>query len=40
MEYEKVDLKMDFRNQYPYFQEDIDERFPEPLFYELDLNIL
>ena len=26
-------------NQYPYFQEEIDSRFPEPLFDELDLNI-
>ena len=37
MEYEKVELNMDFGNQYSYFQEDIDERFPEPLFDSLDL---
>ena len=30
---------MDFGYQYSYFQEDIDDRFPEPLFYELYLNI-
>ena len=32
MDYKKVDLKMDFWNQYSYFQEEIDDRFPEPIF--------
>ena len=39
MKNNKVDLEMDFGNQYSYFQEDIDNRFTEPLFDELDLNI-
>ena len=40
MEYNKVELKMDFGNQYSYFQEYIDDIFPEPLFDELYLNFL
>ena len=39
VEYEKVELKMDFGNKYSYFQEDIDDRFPEPRFDELDLKV-
>ena len=39
MKNNKVDLEMDFGNQYSYFQEDIDKSFPEPIFDELDLNI-
>ena len=37
MEYKKVELETDFGKQYSYFQEDIDDRFPEPLFDELYL---
>ena len=38
MEYKKVDLNMDFDNQYSYFQEEIDDRLSEPLFDEFDLK--
>ena len=37
MEYEKVELNMDFGNQYSYFQGETNEIFPEPLFDELYL---
>ena len=30
---------MYFVKQYSYFQEEIDDRFTEPLFNELDMNI-
>ena len=39
MEYEKVELKMDFGNQYSYFKEEKYDRFPKHIFGELDLNI-
>ena len=39
MEYEKVELKIDFGSQYSYFQEDIDDRSPEPIFDQLYLSI-
>ena len=29
--YERVQMKYDFGNQYSYFSEEIDEQFPEPL---------
>ena len=38
-EYQEVQLKKDFGNQYHYFTEDIDPRFPEQLLPELDINI-
>jgi hypothetical protein len=38
-EYSDVKIKCDFRNQYSYFQEEIDPRFPKPLLEELDINI-
>ena len=34
-----ISLKQDFGSQYHYFSEDIDPRFPETLFGELDINI-
>jgi hypothetical protein len=37
--YENVEVKCDFGNQYDYFHEDIDPRFPPPLLDELDLNL-
>jgi hypothetical protein len=37
--YKNVEVNCDFGNQYSYFQEDIDPRFPPPLLDELDLNI-
>ena len=39
MEYEKVYLKMDYGHHYSYFQEDVDERLPEPLSDELYMNV-
>ena len=39
VEYQQLPLKKDFGNQYHYFQEDIDPRFPPPLQPELDINI-
>ena len=33
MEYKKVNMNMYFGNKYSYLQEDIDEKFPEPLFH-------
>ena len=38
-EYQRVELKQDFGNQYRYFTEDVDPRFPKPLLPELDINI-
>ena len=38
MEYKKVYPNMDSGNHYSYFQEEIYERFPEPLSDELYLN--
>jgi hypothetical protein len=32
-------VKCDFGNQYSYFQEELDPRFPVPLLQGLDLNI-
>jgi hypothetical protein len=37
--YENVEVNCDFGNQYNYFREDIDSRFPPPLLDELDLNL-
>ena len=37
--YENVEVHCDFGNQYNYFNEDIDSRFPPPLLNELDLNL-
>ena len=37
--YEKVEVKCDFGNQYNYFHEDIDSKFPPPLLDELALNL-
>ena len=39
IEYEKVELSIDFGNQYSYFQEEIDDRYSESIFDELDLDI-
>ena len=39
MEYKRVELKIFSGNQYSYFQEEIGDRFPDPLFDSLDLNI-
>eukprot|EP00957_Ditylum_brightwellii_P096905 7380239-Ditylum_brightwellii.AAC.1 len=39
LDYQKVDLKLDFGTQYSYFEEEPDARFPEPLLEELDLRI-
>ena len=36
-DYEKVYIKYDFGNNYEYFIENIDEKFTEPLLYELDI---
>ena len=38
-EYEAASLPNDFGNQYSYFCEDLDPRFPESLLQELDINI-
>lgn len=38
-QYENVEVKQDFGNQYQYFIEDVDPRFPEPLLPELSINI-
>ena len=35
MQYDKVEIKMDFVNQYSYLQEEIYESFLEPMFEEL-----
>lgn len=37
--YEDVEVKCDFGNQYTYFKEDMDPRFPDPIMKELDINI-
>ena len=37
IDYEKVELSIDFGNQYSYFQGETNEIFPEPLFDELYL---
>eukprot|EP00957_Ditylum_brightwellii_P151629 11547143-Ditylum_brightwellii.AAC.1 len=39
VEYKKVKVKLNFGTQYSYFREEIDPRFPKPLFEELDQNI-
>ena len=39
VDYEKVQMKHDFENQYEYFSEDIDEQFTEPLLDELYINM-
>ena len=38
-EYEKVNVKLNFGNQYSYFTEEVDPRFPEPLFDEFDVHV-
>ena len=37
--YGKVQMNYDFLNQYVYFSEDIDEKFTEPLIYELYIRV-
>jgi hypothetical protein len=37
--YNDVELKCDFGNQYSYFREELDPRFPEPLLEEIDINL-
>ena len=37
--FEDVEIKYDFGNQYCYFKEDLDPRFPTPLVDELEINI-
>ena len=37
--FEKVQMKYDFGNQYAYFSEEIDEKFPEPLLDQLDIRV-
>eukprot|EP00957_Ditylum_brightwellii_P049914 3783685-Ditylum_brightwellii.AAC.1 len=39
LEYQKIDLKLDFGIQYSYFEEELDPRFPEPLLEELNLHV-
>lgn len=39
LDFEIVTTKYDFGNQYHYFKEELDPRFPEPLIAELDINI-
>ena len=39
LQYEEVDLKEDFGNQYCYFKEEIDPQFPEALMKELPISI-
>ena len=39
IEYQNIESKSDFGNQYHYFKEELDPRFPEPLIAELDINI-
>ena len=36
--YQKIDIKKEFGNQYAYFKEDIDPKFPTPLINEFDLS--
>eukprot|EP00957_Ditylum_brightwellii_P011276 852974-Ditylum_brightwellii.AAC.1 len=38
LDYQKVDLKLDFGTQHSYYEEELDPRFPEPLLDELDLH--
>ena len=37
--YGKFQMKYDFGNNYVYFNEDIDEQFPEPLLGKLDIHV-
>ena len=37
--FENIEFKHDFGNQYCYFKEDLDPRFPKPIVPELDINI-
>ena len=37
--YERVQMKYDFGNQYSYFSEDIDYQFTKPLLDELDIHM-
>eukprot|EP00957_Ditylum_brightwellii_P029302 2214856-Ditylum_brightwellii.AAC.1 len=39
LDYQKVDLKLDFGTQYSYFEEELDPRFPELLLEESDLHV-
>ena len=36
----KIETPQDFGNQYHYFAEELDPRFPKPLIQEMDTNIL
>ena len=36
--YKTVELKEDFGDQYQYFQENLDPKFPTPLVPEMDIN--
>jgi len=38
-QYQHVAVEQDFGNQYQYFNEDIDPRFPQPILPELQINI-
>eukprot|EP00957_Ditylum_brightwellii_P132316 10089130-Ditylum_brightwellii.AAC.1 len=38
LDYQKVDLKLDFGTQYSYFEEELDPMFPETLLEELYLH--
>jgi hypothetical protein len=37
--YSNVEVKCDFGNQYSYFREELDPRFPKPLLKEMDFNV-
>jgi hypothetical protein len=37
--YNNDEVKCDFGNQYSYFREELDPRFPEPLLEEIDINL-
>eukprot|EP00957_Ditylum_brightwellii_P142468 10853891-Ditylum_brightwellii.AAC.1 len=40
VEYEKVEVKQDFGNQYIYFNEVLDPQFLEPLFEEIAIHLI
>eukprot|EP00957_Ditylum_brightwellii_P044478 3374267-Ditylum_brightwellii.AAC.1 len=35
--YQKMEINLDFGTQYSYFEEELDHRFPEPLFKDLEM---
>ena len=39
VDYERIQMKYDFGNQYVYFSEEIDDQFPKPLLDELDIHV-